>query len=194
VCALLATLRQSGSIFEFDVFYEYDTINGWYDYSEHTTFNDDGQSITLEVKDGGFEDSDGLANGIIVDPGGIASVGSSSYSNVGSNIVGCFIATAAFGSKFEKHVQLLRRFRDLYLMPNSIGRAFVKAYYRYSPPMADFIAKHDILRTMVRWGLAPLIAVSWISLKIASLSTVALMLLLVSGFIGFVLFRRKQKT
>ena len=74
-------------------------------------FNDDGQSITLEVKDGGYGDSDGLANGVIVDPGGIASVGDS-YSNLGSNIVGCFIATAAFGSKFEKHVQLLRRFRD----------------------------------------------------------------------------------
>ena len=76
----IATIRIyfSGDIFSSDVFYKYDTINGWYDYSEHTTFNDDGQSITLEVKDGGFGDSDGLANGIIVDPGGIASVGDSS--------------------------------------------------------------------------------------------------------------------
>ncbi len=190
-----ATIRIyfSGDIFKSDIFYKYDTINGWYDYSEHTTFNDDGQSITLEVKDGGFGDSDGLANGIIVDPGGIASVGDS-YSNLGSNIMGCFIATAAFGSRFEKHVQLLRRFRDLYLMPNSIGRAFVKTYYKYSPPMADFIAKHNIMRTMVRWGLAPLIAVSWISFKIGFLSTVALLLLLASGFIGFVWFRRKHKT
>jgi hypothetical protein len=189
-----ATIRIyfSGEIFESDIFYKYDTINGWYDYSEHTTFNDDGKSITLEVKDGGFGDSDGLANGIIIDPGGIASVGDS-YSNLGSNIMGCFIATAAFGSRFEKHVQLLRRFRDLYLMPNSIGRAFVKTYYKYSPPMADFIAKHNILRTMVRWGLAPLIAVSWIALKTGLLTTVALLLLLFSGFIGFVWFRRKHK-
>jgi chitinase len=182
----------SGEIFDSDVFYKYDTINGWYDYSEHTTFNDDGKSIILEVKDGGYGDSDGLANGIIVDPGGIASL-EDSYSSFGSNVMGCFIATAAFGSKFEKHVQLLRRFRDLYLMPNSIGRAFVKAYYRYSPPMADFIAKHDILRTIVRWGLAPLIAVSWITLKIGSLSTVALMLIFMSCFIGFCMVRRKRK-
>jgi hypothetical protein len=182
----------SGDIFESDVFYKYDTINGWYDYSEHTTFNDDGKSIILEVKDGGYGDSDGLANGIIVDPGGIGTI-EDSYSNFGSNVMGCFIATAAFGSKFEKHVQLLRRFRDLYLMPNIIGRAFVKTYYKYSPPMADFIVKHDFLRTIVRWGLAPLIAISWISLKTGLLPTVALMLIFISCFAGFIWYRRSHK-
>jgi hypothetical protein len=190
----IATIRVyfSGDIFESDVFYKYDTINGWYDYSEHTTFNDDGQSITLEVKDGGYGDSDGLANGVVVDPGGIASVGDS-YSNLGSNAVGCFITTTAFGSKFEKHVQLLRKFRDLYLMSNRIGRSFVETYYKYSPPMANFIAKHDILRTIVRLGLAPLIGVSWIALKIGPLSIVALMLIFISCFVGLVLFRWRYK-
>jgi hypothetical protein len=154
-----ATIRIyfSGGIFASDVFYKYDTINGWYDYSEHTTFNDDGQSVTLELKDGGYGDSDGLANGVIVDPGGIASGGSgSTYTGVSASTGdsggggGCFIATSAFGSKSEKHVQLFRRFRDLYLIPNRIGRAFVNAYYRYSLPMPDVIAGHDTLRTMVR--------------------------------------------
>lgn len=56
----------SGEIFSSDSVFKYDTINGWYDYSEHTTFNDDGQSVTLEVKDGGYGDSDGLANGVIL--------------------------------------------------------------------------------------------------------------------------------
>jgi hypothetical protein len=140
----------------------------------------------LEVKDGGYGDSDGLANGVIVDPGGIASFGDSSLSSFGSNVMGCFIATAAFGSKFEKHVQLLRRFRDLYLMSNIIGRAFVRAYYKYSPPMADFIAKHDILRTMVRWSLAPLIAVSWMLLHLGTALTLLLMgLMFVGLFVGF---------
>ena len=176
----------SGEIFPSDVFYKYDTVNGWYDYSEHTTFNDDGQSVTLEVKDGGYGDSDGLANGIIVDPGGIASGESTFSTNVGSNIMGCFIATAAFGTKFEKHVQLLRRFRDLYLMPNSIGRAFVKTYYRYSPPMANFIARHDTLRTIVRWGLVPLIAVSWMLLHFGAASTLLLMAMMFSAMVfGF---------
>ena len=128
-----ATIRIyfSGDIFASDVFYKYDTINGWYDYSDHTTYNDDGQSVTLELRDGGYGDSDGSANGVIVDPGGIASGGESFYSSTnGSNGGvsggrGCFIATAAFGSKYENHVQLLRRFRDFYLMSNRIGRIFV---------------------------------------------------------------------
>jgi hypothetical protein len=128
-----ATIRIyfSGEIFASDVFYKYDAVNGWYDYSEHTTYNDDGQSVTLELKDGGYGDSDGSANGIIVDPGGIASGGESFYSSTNgrtggaSGGGGCFIATAAFGSKYENHVQLLRRFRDLYPMSNRIGRIFV---------------------------------------------------------------------
>ena len=187
----------SGEIFASDVFYKYDTVNGWQDYSEHTTFNDDGQSVTLEVKDGGYGDSDGLANGIIVDPGGIATEGSTFSTNVGSNVMGCFIATAAFGSKFEKHVQLLRRFRDLFLMPNSIGRAFVNVYYRYSPPMADFIARHDTLRTMVRWSLVPLITVSWMLLHFGLTSTLLLLgMMFFVMVIGFrkiaVSFNKKQ--
>ena len=183
----------SGDIFASDVFYKYDTINGWYDYSEHTTFNDDGQSITLEVKDGGFGDSDGLANGVIVDPGGIASGGSTytggSASTGGSGGGGgCFIATAAFGSKYENHLQLLRRFRDLYLMPYKIGRAFVNAYYRYSPPMANFIAEHDTLRTMVRCSLIPLLGLSWLLLHFGLVPT--LLFLFLIGFTTLLCYRK----
>jgi hypothetical protein len=105
----------------------------------------------------------------------------------------CFIATAAFGSKFEKQVQLLHRFRDLYLMPHSIGRAFVRVYYRYSPSMADFIAKHDTLRTVVRASLLPVVGVSWIALKIGPLSTVALLFIFISCFVGLVWYRRRNK-
>ena len=184
----------SGEIFASDVFYKYDTINGWYDYSEHTTYNDDGQSITLEVKDGGFGDSDGLANGVIVDPGGIASGGESFYSSNSTNIAGvsggsgCFIATAAFGSKYENHVQLLRRFRDLYLIPNRIGRTFVEAYYRYSPPMADFISEHDTLRKMVRCSLIPLFAVSWLLLHFGVVSS--LLFLVLVGITALLCYRK----
>jgi len=170
----------SGEIFSSDTIFKYDTINGWYDYSEHTTFNNDGQSVTLEVKDGGYGDSDGLANGVIVDPGGIDASGGSSYTVSGGSS-GCFIATAAFGSKFEKHVRLLRRFRDLYLMPFKIGRVFVNAYYRYSPPVADFIADHDTLRAMVRWSLIPLIGLSWMLLHLGAVPTFLFLILISSS-------------
>ena len=70
----------------------------------------------------------------------------------------CFIATAAFGSKFTWPVALLRHFRDQYLLSNSWGTAFVKFYYQHSPPMAAMIATSQPLRMLVRVLLAPVIA------------------------------------
>ena len=90
-------------------FYKYDTINGWQDYSQHTTFNNDGRSISLELKDGGYGDSDGHANGIIVDPGGLGIAGNSDIS-VGDELeegFSCFIATTACSSYTEPEVTLL---------------------------------------------------------------------------------------
>ncbi len=91
---------------------------------------------------------------------------------------GCFIATAAFGSPLEPHVKLLRKFRDRVLLDSSIGRSFVNIYYKYSPPLADFIARYDILRFMVRWGLIPIIALSWFSLNTPATLPIGLIVLL----------------
>jgi len=69
----------------------------------------------------------------------------------------CFIATAAYGSPLERHVMELRAFRDRVLLQNAGGRSFVSFYYRYSPPVAGFISRHGTVRTMVRWGLTPIV-------------------------------------
>lgn len=106
---------------------------------------------------------------------------------------GCFIATAAYGSLMAPHVKILRDFRDRFLLDNTVGDSFVRLYYTYSPPMADFIAKHDSLRAIVRGGLLPVVGVSWIALKIGPASTVALMLIFISCFVRFVWFRRRYK-
>jgi hypothetical protein len=42
---------------------------------------------------------------------------------------GCFIATAAFGSNMERHVQILSGFRDKRLVNNYLGRKFIALYY-----------------------------------------------------------------
>jgi hypothetical protein len=106
---------------------------------------------------------------------------------------GCFIATAAYGSPLASHVKVLSRFRDHFLLTNGIGKCFVRFYNSYSPPMADFIKKHDSLRVVVRLGLIPLVGTSWLVLKIGPVSTMALMLFFGIGLIGLVKFFWSKK-
>ncbi len=66
------TIYFSEAVPEDSIWYKYDSISGWEDFSDHTIFSDDLTSITIEIKDGGFGDADGVENGIIVDPAGLA--------------------------------------------------------------------------------------------------------------------------
>jgi len=72
----------------------------------------------------------------------------------------CFVATAAYGDPSHPDVEVLRRFRDRYLMRSRAGRAFVKLYYRYSPPLAEFVAKRPVLKALSRAALSPAVALS----------------------------------
>jgi polyhydroxybutyrate depolymerase len=63
---------------------------------------------------------------------------------------GCFIATAAYGTSTARQLDVLRSFRDNVLLKSTIGSRLVDIYYRTSPPIADFISRHEVLRTLVR--------------------------------------------
>ena len=63
----------------------------------------------------------------------------------------------AYGSYLDPQVAVLRNFRDRYLLTNAPGRAFVAAYYAYSPPVAAAIADSETLRFVVRLVLTPLV-------------------------------------
>ena len=86
----------------------------------------------------------------------------------------CFIATAAWGSWMHPHVDTLRDFRDRILMPTAPGRALVTFYYRHSPPIADFISRHDTLRALTRAVLTPLVLL--ITYPLAGLAGLLLLL------------------
>ena len=90
---------------------------------------------------------------------------------------GCFIATAAFGSPLMPHAQILRAFRDRFLSQNRLGNFLVKAYYRYSPPMAHYITQHYKMKKVVRLGLLPVVGGCWFILTLDQMNLVVLIIL-----------------
>jgi hypothetical protein len=92
---------------------------------------------------------------------------------------GCFIATAAYGTPMAEEIQILRAFRDEYLLTNPMGRLFVAFYYRVSPPIAEFITEHPSLKSIVRAGLAPAVAMSTVAVDTTPAEKMAMIGLLV---------------
>ena len=121
-------------------------------------------------------------------PGDFYSPGSSGGGGGG----GCFIATAAYESPLMPHVQILRAFRDRFLGQNRLGSFLVKAYYRYSPPMAHYITQHNNVKHMVRLGLLPVVAMAWVGLKLGSAAIIALFLVLTLAAAGLLLRRTRR--
>lgn len=63
---------------------------------------------------------------------------------------GCFIATAAYGTPTAKQLDVLRAFRDDVLLKSTVGSRLANLYYKVSPPIANFISEHNVVRTLVR--------------------------------------------
>jgi uncharacterized repeat protein (TIGR01451 family) len=91
--------------------------------------------------------------------------------------IACFIATAAYGSPLEAHVEALRQFRDRFLGRFALGRAFIRFYYRHSPPLAEIIAAHPSLRLATRSLLTPLVLAIAYPLRALAVATLMIALL-----------------
>lgn len=65
---------------------------------------------------------------------------------------GCFIATASTGDYNHPTVVQLRLFRDNILETTSLGRKFIKFYYRNSPPIAEYISQKRVLKKIIYWS------------------------------------------
>jgi hypothetical protein len=181
------------------MFLKYNSKLGWYIYPK-VLIAADRMSANITLTDGGDGDDDGLTNGEIVDPGGFGvptegtptlsgnanTVSNSTSSSKGGG--GCFIATAAYGSYLAPHVQILREFRDSFLLTNAVGKVFVDFYYQHSPRFADWIVKHAIARAITRILLLPVVAMSYLVIKLGIAMTVSIFLV----FFSILFFARKR--
>ena len=104
----------------------------------------------------------------------------------------CFIATAAFGSPVERHVRILRDFRDRYLFKNSIGTALVNFYYKASPPIAKIIAQNSALRLLTRAGLMPAIGAAYLSLHFGLGNALLMMFVFITALISLIWITRRK--
>jgi len=106
----------------------------------------------------------------------------------------CFIATAAYGSPLHPCVNILRDFRDIYFMPSKFGRLLVYFYYKYSPSVADLIAKHKTLKVAVRISLHPLVAFSYSMVHFGPAITVLMLsLIFILPIFLILFFQRKMR-
>src|SRR5262249_46230533 len=67
----------------------------------------------------------------------------------------CFIATAAYGSSLAPEVVVLSRLRDTKLKQYRLGCYAVKLYETYSPPLAAWITKPPLARSITQQFMLP---------------------------------------
>jgi len=108
-------------------------------------------------------------------------------------VTSCFIATVAYGTPIAKEIEILREFRDKYLMTNPVGKGLVEFYYRVSPPIAEFITEHPTLKPIVRAGLVPAVAVSTIAVNTTSAAEAAIIGLLVLTSAALVVWATRRR-
>jgi len=106
----------------------------------------------------------------------------------------CFIATAAYGTPMAKEIEILREFRDKYLMINPMGRGLVELYYRVSPQIAEFITGHPSLKPIVRAGLLPAVAMSTVAVNTTPTQKVAIISLLVLVSVAVAVWATRQRS
>jgi hypothetical protein len=76
---------------------------------------------------------------------------------------GCLIVTATFGSPLASEVQLVRDYRDGTIRQSYTGSQFFMGfnawYYLFSPAVADYIATHPLVKSVMQVCLVPLLEI-----------------------------------
>jgi hypothetical protein len=72
-----------------------------------------------------------------------------------TQLSGCFVATAAWGSPLEAHVEALRHARDRLRPASPLFAAATDLYYRSGPAAADLVGRSEVAKAMARRVLEP---------------------------------------
>lgn len=101
----------------------------------------------------------------------------------------CFIATVAFGSRNHVLLDVLREFRNRYLHPYSLGKDFIKFYYKNGPGWAKRISENELAKAVVKVSLLPIIAFAYLVLN-----PLWLCILGGAGFLGYRSLKRRGRS
>lgn len=110
-------------------YFIFDASNGWIDMTSNLTSHDGDSEVFLTMTDGGTGDLDGVANGVVVDPGGfeISDGSSSSSGDATIKYPAACILQRIFN--LPGALPVFRSIRDC-LLYSSIGRKLADFYYR----------------------------------------------------------------
>lgn len=78
----------------------------------------------------------------------------------------CFLATTVYGDRDHPFVRVLRSFRDVALLTNPPGRAFVRWYYRNGPAWAAWVEGNPLALVTLRILMLPLVLFAFLTLTL----------------------------
>lgn len=79
-----------------------------------------------------------------------SSIPTSRGNSSGGSKGACYIATMTYGDYDHPQVMVLRKFRDEVLDKSTLGKWFIKTYYRYSPKLVEKLKNKRGINTLIR--------------------------------------------
>jgi len=113
----------------------------------------------------------------------------------GGGAVGCCACASAYAGTDDSNLDIIRQFRDRYLMTNPVGRGVAALYYNvFSPPVAHFIDTHPQVKPLARAALTPVIAASTVAVDTTLPEKIVIISAMALACAALVVLIRRQRT
>ena len=117
----------------------------------------------------------------------------------GDAAAGCCACAAAYASTDDAstddaRLNVIRQFRDEYLMTNPVGRGLAALYYEvFSPPVAHFINDNPSVKPVARAALTPVVALSDVAVDTTLAEKLAILGSLALALVAVVVWVKKRR-